>query len=599
MIDLVEYLLPRVVQKLYEAGVARELVSRSLNGLVSAMGVLAAVAFFLFVFRRQLRGVLERVNGLKFFTVVLTALTFLSLPDPVFPMRPGLDYSWQWMLNRLAFGNDWGESIVFTYGPLGWVVCPYGRWATVLSALAANIVFCVLWIWSVRRIYLSSEGGRAMAWGLVLTMFFPQQSMEWRWIVLAIVLTRASWLAAGAVAAFLAMMKFSSVVMALGTQVFLLVADKRRKITRYVAGFAVMFALLVSVSFPSPAAFWKWLTGSIQIASGYNQYMLVDKNVVQLLSPILAFLVLVHRPRFLVTLLPVSPLLYCAAKYCWVRQGVGPFLYVLTVAAALLMERFADCRRRFTVLSVLFVLVGYGLVWPWHFASGMTYVAFPYGIHPMGLVRSLALPVSMSAVAARTKALVAGSKLPEDIRKSIGDATVQLLGHEFSPAMADSTLKIMPYATMQMYSTYTANLDKMAAASYSKANAPVFILIDTENLSIDSKNAFIDCPRTWAAIKANYSLCEKTKDGRWFLLKRRLSPITISYARKVDVADATLFEKLVSLFFRGRMQFAELEMADGTKQSIRVNPLVLDEPVDRELPLALKDLAGYFPEKAR
>ena len=63
MIDLIEYLLPRVVQKLYEAGVARELVSRSLHGLVSAMGVLAAVAFFLFVFRRQLRGVLERDDG--------------------------------------------------------------------------------------------------------------------------------------------------------------------------------------------------------------------------------------------------------------------------------------------------------------------------------------------------------------------------------------------------------------------------------------------------------------------------------------------------------------------------------------------------------
>ena len=205
MIDIVEYLVPGVAQKLYDAGVARELVARSLNGLVSATGVLAAVAVLLFVFRRQFRGLGERVNGLKFFTVVLTALTFLSLPDPVFPMRPGLDYSWQWMLNRLAFGNDWGESIVFTYGPLGWVVCPYGRWDTVLSALAANIAFCVLWIWSVRRIYLSSADGRAMAWGLVLTMFFPQQSMEWRWIVLAIILTRTSWLAAGAVAAFLSM----------------------------------------------------------------------------------------------------------------------------------------------------------------------------------------------------------------------------------------------------------------------------------------------------------------------------------------------------------------------------------------------------------
>ena len=594
MIDIFEQFLPGVVQKLYASGFTRELVSHAVNGLTTAMGVLVAVAFLLFFFRRQIRDFLEHVEGIRFFTVVLAALTVLSLPDPVFPMRPGLDYSWQWMLNRLAFGGDWGESIVFTYGPLGWLICPSGRWSTVLSTLAANLGFCVLWIWSVRRIYLSSDNGRAMAWGLVLTMFFPQQSMEWRWIVLAVVLTRVSWFAAGALAAILSMMKFSSVVMAFGTQVFLLVADRQRKIVRYVLGFAVAFVLLAAIAFPSPTALLKWLAGSIQIASGYNQYMLVEKSALVLAVPFLVFLVVVHRPSHFLALLPIAPLLFCAAKYSWVRQGIGPFLYVLTVAAAFLMERFACCRRRFAVVSVLFVLIGYGLVWPWHFASGMTYIAFPYGLHPMGLIRSIALPMTMTAATERAKSFLKGSELPPRIRKEIGDSTVHLLAHEFSPAMADPTLKIVPYATMQMYSTYTRNLDVIAANSYGLTNAPRHIVIDAANLAIDSKNAFIDCPRTWAAIRTNYSLRDKTEDGRWILLARRASALPISCTRKIDAPLASPFEKLLALLFRGRIHFAEVVVADGTKRTFRVNPLVLGDPVDGDLPLDAKDLAAYF-----
>ena len=594
MIDIFESLFPGVTQKLYASGLARELVARSMNGLTTAIGVLAVAAFLLFLFKRQIHDFIKRVEGLRFFTAVLVAITFLSLPDPVFPMRPGLDYSWQWMLNRLAFGGDWGESIVFTYGPIGWLICPSGRWCTILSALAVNLCFCVLWIWSVRQVYLSSDDGRAMAWGLVLTMFFPQQSMEWRWIVLAVVLTRVSWFAAGAVAAILSLMKFSSIVIALGTQVFLLVADRQRKIANYILGLIGTFVVLAVFSFPTPSALLQWLSGSIQIASGYNQYMLLEKNVIVLLVPILAFFVLVHRPCYFLALLPIAPLLFCAAKYSWVRQGIGPFLYVLTVAAAFLMERFASCRRRFAIISVVFVLAGYGVVWPWHFASGQTYIAFPYGIHPMGLIRSLALPMTLTTANERAKILLEGSELPSRIRQTIGNSSVQLLGHEFSPAMADPMLRIIPYATMQMYSTYTERLDAIAANSYSITNAPQYIVIDTTNLAIDSKNPFIDCPRTWAAIRSNYSLHDKTTDGRWLLLSRRAYPLPIQRTKRIEVPAVTPFENLRSVFFRGRIRFVEFEMAGGRKQIFRANPLVLGEFVEADLPLEVNELDAYF-----
>ena len=596
-------LLERLLQELNRAycgsSLSREVLFRSLSGTVAAGTTLAAILVMLFLLRKKILAFLHRFNDVKLFTFALTALTVLSLPDPAFPLRPGLDYSWQWMLNRLALGGAWDKSIVFTYGPLGWLLYPSGRRATILLALAANACFCILWIWSVRKIYLSSENGRVAAWGLVLTMFFPQMTMEWRWIALAIIMMRTSCLTAGAISAMLTFMKFSSLIMAVGTQLFMLVlaTDRKRKFLNYATGLAVTFAILSATIFPSPNALFMWLTNSAQIAIAYNRHMLVGKSFMELALPIVAFAVLVHRPRHILALLPLAPFLYCATKYNWVRQGIGPLLYALTIAAALLAEKFASDRRRFLLTAAMFVLIGYGLIWPRFFAANQTYVAFPFGINPAGTLRTLLLPHAVKKIASDTMASLAGHQLPPRIRSTIGDATVQLLPHEFAPAMADPSLRIVPYATMQMYSTYTAGLDKMAARSYSSAEAPEFIVIDTDNLSIDDKNTFLDCPHTWNAIHANYSLLDTSDEGRWLLLKRRASPIPTVCDRRIDVPDETFAEKLIAILFRGKIHYIDIETPKGTMKHVRVNPSVLKDPVDRNLSLTVDELAAYLSER--
>ena len=590
--ELSVWLIPDYVHRLYASDVGRGILARSLTGTMLAGMVLASVIVLLLIFRSRIREFIYRVNGPRFFLFVLASLALLSLPDPVFPVRPGLDYSWQWMLNRLAFSHEWGNSVVFTYGPLGWLLYPFGRWSTVLVALVANLLFCGLWVWGVWRIYCLSENGRIEAWCLAMTMLFPQMSMEWRWTMLAIVLARTSWFAAGIVSAVLAFMKFSSVVTCVGTQVFMLVLDRRRRIVHYLTGFAVVFLLLVAVLFPSPAAFWKWMYGSIQIAVGYNRHMILDKNALVLSFPIMAFLALVHRPRHFIAILPFSPLLYCAAKYNWVRQGIEPFLYSLTVVSAFLAGRFVLHRRCFVLTAAVFILIGYGMLWPFFFAAGSTYVAFPFGLNPMGLVRTILLPSTISKAESRARTLLAGSELPRRFRATISTGTVQLLPHEFAPAMVDPTLHLLPYATMQMYSTYTAYLDEMAASSYRMESAPDFIVIHTAYLAIDGKNAFLDCPRTWASIRAHYKLCDS--DGDYVLLSRRREPIQIICDRRIVLAEESLFERMRSTFFRAKLHFAQIETSDGKILTCRVNPDVLKEPIDRDLPLDAAGIAEYF-----
>ena len=163
--------------------------------------------------------------------------------------------------------------------------------------------------------------------------------------------------------------------------------------------------------------------------------------------------------------------------------------------------------------------------------------------------------------------------------------------------MADPTLRVLPYATMQMYSTYTAWLDGFAARSYSVAGAPEFIVVSLPDLAFDGKNAFLDSPRTWAAIRANYSLCDSAENGQRILLRRRTSPRPVLCDRRIAVPAVTLGERLVALFFRGGMHYAEIEVVSGELQRFRVNPSVLKDPVDHDLPLMVDGLAAYLTEQ--
>lgn len=83
MIYVVERLLPGFVQRLYESGVERELLVRSLNGMAIAGSALAVAMILILVFRKRICAILSRVEGPRFFTAVLAVLSVMSLPDPV------------------------------------------------------------------------------------------------------------------------------------------------------------------------------------------------------------------------------------------------------------------------------------------------------------------------------------------------------------------------------------------------------------------------------------------------------------------------------------------------------------------------------------
>ena len=85
-----------------------------------------------------------------------------------------------------------------------------------------------------------------------------------------------------------------------------------------------------------------------------------------------------------------------------------------------------------------------------------------------------------------------------------------------------------------------------------------------------------------------------TVGRRWLLLKRRTSPILTICDWHIGIPDETFTEKLIAILFRGKIHYIDIETPKGTMKHVRVNPSVLKDPIDRNLPLSANELANYM-----
>ena len=507
--------------------------------------------------------------GRRTFFVALFLSTLFSFPEPIVDYAPGLDPSWSWFLNHFAFRNIFGSEVVFTYGPLGFLLCPQGSWSCVLCALAANILFAFLWIRLLLSLYRQADNGRTTAWLLIASTLIPV-TMEWRWTLLAVLYVALprmmmkdnkevllGWGIAGMLAAVIGLMKFSSLTIVIVSHVFCFVVflfkgrgELLKPLFTYTIVLIVSFVILSVMCFSSLGAWVAWIRGSLATASGYNLYMIVEKPWFELFIPVVIGVLCLYtigwRHCFL-----FAPILFLTAKYAWVRQSSGPMAYAVALLAIVCLLDGRRSVRRVVSVVVIALALNVTLTIPF-VMSGLADLQSISGIRPLAFCHTVLLPKTVRLSLMRSMNAVAGRELPSQWRSRIGAGGIAFLPHEYAPAMADGTLNIKPLPSLQLYSACHPYLDERNAVFFEE-RIPDFVVC---NISAKCSGHFINYPRMWMALLENYK-CVGVNDDLVLMARgerRRNKPDPV-----ITLSSALSFgAKLRGTFLRNPVEYVTL-----------------------------------------
>lgn len=447
--------------------------------------------------------------------VVLVAMAFAM---PGFPSTE-LDSSWRMALGKFFVdGRQFGPEVMFTYGPLGWVMGKTywgGQWA---SLLAWHAVLSVIFVAILYRLGFQLRGYRRV---FFFTYFFLlgltyQDAMHqimavyagieliqradkgWRWNTLA-------WIA---LLAALALVKFTNLVLCL---VLVTLAGglefwKQRRWTalRVPLLFVLAFVVGWALCGQNPANLPVYLKSSWEISEGYQDamgfpcptYQLVIGLVTALLA--LAYLAvnfLTHpdRIRSAALTLAAGAVLYLNWKHGYIRADghqVGFYFVVLAVvvAAPLLLEdsaRLAKMKTALLTLMGLLALLGCEFVLPGVTRGALgnaqykvdQNVAFALGkVNPRKIYDGRVASEEAAADLIRTKAIVK-------------NATIDVLGFEQGIVIVNH-LNYRPRPVFQSYSAYTPYLARANFDYYASDQAPDYVLFKLQ--SIDNRLMTMD-----------------------------------------------------------------------------------------------------------
>jgi len=577
--------------------------------------------------------------------VTATALSWRFRPLPMGPH--GIDAGWQWIVNVAAdHGWSWGRELVFTYGPLGWLINPQDVGSHLLIAgIFSALLQIMLLLGLLRRLfravdsraslspasvfffsllwYLGAAAGRRPEGSIVLIMLF---------LCLDFLDAghRSSAVAAGLLLSVTLLIKASlgvSCMLLALAGVFILARRKRWQLIGILAAScAAGLAVLLPLLFDSSRAFFQWISRSLEIIRGYSTAASILGPKSALLSCFgLMFLFLcflafqAHRRedfRTMAVLLPIPLLIFF--RLAFVRQDGHQFLYLPLLISCL---AFPALWRRgkpgpALVGAALFCLL-----------TASTAGATPFRPReiPAALTRN-PLPGSWNWLLnpgesrkelreksrRNLRALHIDPRWSRRIRESGKSVAVIPWEALYAPA---SGLEFTPLRCTQLYSAYTAELDRWTAAGFETSAAPGWVLDDFA--PVGKRRALLDAPATWRTIWENYALEDLDRERGILLLKRRPRPLSGTWRSLGNIlvtpgkdgvrppdslypvfaeihAPLNFLGVLNAKFFRVPMLLAVFHREDGTRSWTRLiaatavnGILVSDFPRDFEAYAAL------------
>jgi hypothetical protein len=523
----------------------------------------------------------------------------------------------QWinLTNQMFYGR---QDFLFSHGPLYWLVggttTPFNVWAYWATVLVLSALSACFWSLIFTLCYNSSS---LFLFGLAFFLFFtdlafPPLLYLWPFAIVAyleyrddapISLRPASLLALGLLVGISFYVRYFYGVIALASfgPYFLsrIVVTKRPwELLLFLAGVVASYVALGFAIFHSRSSILDYIAINNQLSFGNSVDMTLDVGnarvtyiAVTVIAVVLAVYVLLNRR---VLFLTIVALLLLLVKLGFSRTDHYIGYFVLPVSVLSLFLLFGTLRTS----RIAFVLV-MGLLF--YLAVDPTYPGAPTR-------NAFNLPINFAqSYLDRMQALYQVFKLPADVLKTVGNATIDVYPFR-NEYMFANRLNYLHRPLFQNYMTLTPMLDAQNEKFFESANRPYFVLWIGDAACGDGCNPYVDVdgklaldedPLTTSAILLNYhvvSMARAPNGAPFMLLERNQAhtPYTQSTIGQEDMSfgrwyavpkNAGRVTKLVpnfafttrgrlkNLLFRGGVLVVKYRLASGDVQQFRLNIL--------------------------
>lgn len=555
--------------------------------------------------------------------ILLFSLNFLAVMESYEGI--GLDLSWVWGINRLnTLPQDlYGRDVVFTYGPLGFLIKAqaYGanfflgmffnilKWLVMTYLVAFNtfkfnkefylgkIIFFLTGIFFLYQ--LPDDWSCALSIALLaLTLWFLDPKNEVNVKILSSLM--------GFFSCIILFIKFNSGILTISTGIllallFLIYEKKHLKnyALSYLLSFSIPFFIILAMYFKTLSNLINWIHSSMSIAQGFSSAM---STIGPIGFTLLAFIVITlylyllceffaRDFKFFLGTLLLAPFVFFSFKHGFVRQDGHMLYFFLTIPFLVGFLSFYVKKIDYKLFLKFFIAISICCaIYPFtHNEKKHLFTSINQILGANKLYKSLLV---------ERQGIYSPRILPENWRATIKDSTIQILPWELSYAEANNFVNWQPNPVLQLYSAYTKYLDELSANSFIKATAPEFILLEFK--AIDKRNMFLDNPATWNNVLSNYSI--KLKDNDKLLLKKNpkivkkefkaVSVQKADFKTEITIPKTTNDEylyaqfeikpsflgKIVTFFFRDYPLYIEITYKNGNKVLYKVIPDTLKTP---------------------
>ena len=523
------------------------------------------------------------------------AILMLAWPIRTQFVRATVDVSWQLGLHQAAqAGLHFGQDIVFTYGPLGFLARP----TPFIGPLSALAFIATAAIYLALVGLLLHESLRLLpAWAAVpLTLAFaraigwlePFEALQVLAFGLGVEILRRDSIAkpwrvaiiAGFLASFaiLAKVNVGVFVSAMAFVVVLAVSHPRLRGVFVLASATIAFTTgLWLLAGQQLSDLLPYVRASQEIVAGYSDAMGVSPSSAR--SVYAAFLIVAvvviavafrtsvgwPRDRRLALAALVILLLFASWKFAFVRSHIGPTFVTLGYATLILLP--ANLRHRVAVSAILAVSVVFLLIIrvpvP-RYADVMT-----SSTEFLQQTRDAALPWRWDTAADRTRQrLQSAFHVPSSILNELNGHTVSIDPSAAAIASAYRMFTWRPVPIFQSYSAYTPALDRINADLLRSPSRPELFLrqfqprkirggptipyaIDGRNYWFESPEATIErlCRYREVAVSGSYQVLADT--GRQCGAVTPLATVTAALGETIAVPPAPSPDDMVVVRVHG------------------------------------------------